>query len=194
MTRLGGSILALIVLAAIAFASMLSFDPSRPRPSAPAAEPVSEPHRASGALAIPVAGVSADQLSDTWGDSRSGGSRTHEAIDIMSPGGTPVRAAAAGQVEKLFQSDAGGTTLYVRSPDRRWSYYYAHLASYAPGMHEGMTVRPGTLLGFVGDTGNAGAGNTHLHFGVSRMAPGDQWHEGEPVNPYPLLAGKGHDR
>jgi murein DD-endopeptidase MepM/ murein hydrolase activator NlpD len=97
-------------------------------------------------------------------------------------------------VEKLFHSDAGGVTAYVRSADRRWSYYYAHLAGYAPGLAEGQAVRAGDPIGFVGDTGNAGAGNTHLHFGVSRMAPGDRWSDGEPVDPYPLLAGSAADR
>jgi murein DD-endopeptidase MepM/ murein hydrolase activator NlpD len=107
----------------------------------------------------------------------------------MAPAGTPVIAAAPGRVEKLFNSDAGGITIYVRSPDHAWSHYYAHLAGYAPGLHEGMAVERGTLLGFVGNTGNAGAGNTHLHFAIARMRPGDDWHQGEPVNPYPLLAG-----
>ncbi|MFL0585782.1 M23 family metallopeptidase [Sphingomonas olei] len=136
-----------------------------------------------------MAGVSADQIADSWGDSRGDGTRVHQAIDIPAPGGTPVLAAAPGQVEKLFESAAGGTTLYVRSPGREWIYYYAHLAGYARGIREGSPVQRGTLLGFVGDTGNAGAGNTHLHFAVNRMAPGERWHQGTPVNPYPLLAG-----
>jgi murein DD-endopeptidase MepM/ murein hydrolase activator NlpD len=191
VTRLGGVILAVIVLAVIGFASMLSFGPGTSRRAPAKADDAALPvQRAAGAaLAIPVAGIAANQLVDTWGQSRAGGARSHEAIDIAAPGGTPVVAAAPGRVEKLFNSDAGGITLYVRSPDQRWSYYYAHLASYAPGMREGLPVRRGTLLGFVGDTGNAGAGNTHLHFGVGRMSAGDAWHGGEPVNPYPLLAG-----
>ncbi len=194
MTRLGGTILTLIVLAVVGFASVLSFGPSVPR-SAPTDNARTEIARlpvkpTTGAvLAIPVAGVTADKLADTWGDIRSGGARTHEAIDIMAPGGTAVIAAGPGRVEKLFYSAAGGITLYVRSPDRAWSHYYAHLAGYAPGVREGLAVQRGTLLGFVGDTGNAGAGNTHLHFAVTRMQPQDDWHEGTPVNPYPLLAG-----
>ena len=196
MTKLGATILGLIVLAAIGFASMLSFGPTKPRPAPAAAEVAPLPvGRAQGAsLAIPVAGVPPERLSNTWGDSRSGGSRAHQAIDIISPGGTPVIAAAPGRIEKLFNSAAGGVTLYVRSPDRTWNYYYAHLAGYAPGIHEGMAVKRGTLLGFVGDTGNAGPGNTHLHFGVSRMRAGDRWWQGEPRNPYPLLAGNAQRR
>ncbi|WBH16532.1 M23 family metallopeptidase [Sphingomonas radiodurans] len=196
MTKLGGTILGLIVLAAIAFASMLSFGPAALRPAPPAARPdeVLAPlsiAKAEGApLAIPVAGFPADALADTWGDSRDEGARVHQAIDIPAPGGTPVVAAAPGRIEKLFNSAAGGVTLYVRSPDRAWNYYYAHLANYAPGIREGMMVRQGTLLGFVGDTGNAGPGNTHLHFAVNRMRPGDSWSQGEPRNPFPLLAGQ----
>lgn len=141
-------------------------------------------------LTVPVQGIQRSAIRDTWGESRANGARTHQATDIMAPGGTPVIAAAAGTVEKLYYSNGGGgITLYVRSPDRAWTYYYAHLQGYAPGLHEGQLVLEGELIGFVGDTGNAGTGNFHLHFGMSRMKPGERWWQGEPVNPYPLLAG-----
>lgn len=193
MTRLGTTILGLILLAVAGFASMVSFggatavreaDEARVEPAAPPALPT-----VGAPLAVPVAGVNVAALTDTWGQSRAGGLRSHQAIDIPAPGGTPVLAAAPGTVEKLFGSGAGGTTLYVRSSDRAWSYYYAHLAGYAPGVREGLRVKRGTLLGFVGDTGNAGPGNTHLHFGVSRMRASERWYQGKPRNPYPLLAG-----
>lgn len=192
MTRLGWTILALIVLSGLAFASMLSFGSGgarAPRPPAPEAPTTAESY-AAGALVVPVEGMRRELLVDTWGDPRGAGTRHHEAIDIMAPGGTPVVAAAPGTVEKLFDSDAGGITAYVRSADRRWTYYYAHLAGYAPGLTEGQRVRAGDAIGFVGDTGNAGAGNTHLHFGISRMRADEGWSGGEPVNPYPLLAGR----
>ena len=141
-------------------------------------------------LTVPVQGVPRNRIADTWGQSRANGARTHKACDIMAPGGTPVIAAAPGTVEKLFYSNGGGgITLYVRSADKAWSYYYAHLQDYAPGLHEGQIVAAGELLGFVGDTGNAGTGNFHLHFAMARMKPGERWWQGEPVNPYPLLAG-----
>lgn len=193
MTRLGAAILALVVLSIAGFATMLSFGPRAvPAPPVPEkrAAPLPAPPSPGAALAIPVEGTSPAQLVDSWGEARAGGARNHQAIDIMAPANTPVRAAAPGTVEKLFTSAAGGLTLYVRTPDRRWSHYYAHLAGYAPGVHEGQRVGRGALLGYVGDTGNAAPGNTHLHFGVSRMAPGARWHEGTPVNPYPLLAGQ----
>ena len=141
-------------------------------------------------LAIPVAGIKPDALADTYTQSRSGG-RVHNAIDIMAPHNTPVVAAAPGTVEKLFYSDGGGgITVYVRSPDKKWIYYYAHLNGYAPGLREGQQVKRGDLLGTVGSTGNASPSGPHLHFAVHRMTPDEDWHGGEPINPYPLLVGK----
>lgn len=143
-------------------------------------------------LAIPVAGVEAKGLVDTYTQARAGGARVHDAIDIMAPRGTPVLAAAPGTVEKLFFSQGGGgITAYVRSEDGRWIYYYAHLLSYAPGLKEGRKLRRGDPVGTVGSTGNASPAGPHLHFAIHRMAAGDDWHEGTAVNPYPLLAGKG---
>ncbi|TFI56776.1 M23 family metallopeptidase [Sphingomonas parva] len=146
-------------------------------------------------LAIPVAGVKASQLSDTYTQSRAGGARVHNAIDIMAPHGTPVVASAPGTVEKLFFSQGGGgITAYVRSPDRKWTFYYAHLQAYAPGLHEGQAVKQGDAIGTVGSTGNANPAGPHLHFAINRMAEGEDWHEGTPINPYPLLAGSGARR
>lgn len=143
-------------------------------------------------LAIPVAGVRASQLTDTYSQARAGGARVHDAIDIMAPRGTAVIAAAEGTVEKLyFSHGGGGITVYVRSPDRMWIYYYAHLDGYAPGLHEGQRVARGDPIGQVGSTGNASAAGPHLHFAISRIAPGDRWyHQGAAINPYPLLAAR----
>lgn len=142
-------------------------------------------------LAIPVAGIKPAQLSDTYTQARAGGARLHDAIDIMAPEGAPVVAAADGVIEKLFYSQGGGgITAYVRSPDRRWVYYYAHLQGYAPGLTEGQRVRRGQLIGRVGHTGNANPAGPHLHFAINRMQPGEKWYHGAPINPYPLLAGK----
>ena len=140
-------------------------------------------------LAIPVTGVKADQLTDTY-DAARGSGRRHDAIDIMAAEGTPVIAAADGKVEKLFNSVRGGITIYVRSPDQKWQYYYAHLQRYAPGLHEGQDVKRGQVIGLVGHTGDASAAGPHLHFAINSMGPGDRWWNGTPINPYPLLAGK----
>jgi murein DD-endopeptidase MepM/ murein hydrolase activator NlpD len=142
-------------------------------------------------LAIPVAGVSAKQLTDTFTQARAGGARVHDAIDIMADEGTPVIAATDGTVEKLFFSaGGGGITAYIRSPDQRWTYYYAHLQGYAPGLAEGQKVKRGQVIGRVGHTGNADAAGPHLHFAINQMRAGEKWHQGSPINPYPLLAGK----
>lgn len=140
-------------------------------------------------LAIPVAGVKPSQLTDTFDQARAAG-RRHDAIDIMAAEGAPVIAAADGTVEKLFNSVRGGITIYERSADRRWIYYYAHLQSYAPGLREGRQVRRGQIIAHVGHTGDASAAGPHLHFAINRMAPGERWWHGTPINPYPLLAGK----
>ena len=142
-------------------------------------------------LAVPVAGMRPERLTDTFSASRAGGRRVHNAIDIMAPRGTPVVAAADGIVERLhFSQGGGGITVYVRSPDRAWTYYYAHLDAYAPGLQEGQQVRRGQAIGLVGSTGNAAAAGPHLHFAINRMGPSDRWWQGTPVNPYPLLAGR----
>ncbi len=142
-------------------------------------------------LAIPVAGVGAGQLIDTFTQARAGGARVHDAIDIMAPEGAAVVAAAPGTVEKLyFSPGGGGISAYVRSDDQRWNYYYAHLRAYAPGIVEGRKVPRGALIGYVGHTGNASPDGPHLHFAINRMAGGEKWHQGSPINPYPLLAGK----
>jgi murein DD-endopeptidase MepM/ murein hydrolase activator NlpD len=137
-------------------------------------------------LLIPVANVSASQLHDTFNQARSEG-REHDAIDIMAPQGTSVLATTDGVVIKLFQSDRGGMTLYELDPSGRYVYYYAHLMRYAEGVAEGRQLRRGEVIAYVGDTGNAGAGNYHLHFAISKVASPHQWSGGDPINPYPLL-------
>ena len=142
-------------------------------------------------LAVPVSGISQGQLVDTFTQARAGGARVHDAIDIMAPEGAGVVAAAPGTIEKLYFSEGGGgISAYVRSDDRKWNYYYAHLRSYAPGISEGMRVPRGALIGYVGHTGNASPAGPHLHFAINRMESGEKWHQGRPINPYPLLAGK----
>jgi peptidoglycan LD-endopeptidase LytH len=140
-------------------------------------------------LLIPVANVTASQLHDTFNQARSEG-REHDAIDIMAPQGTSVLATTDGVVIKLFQSDRGGVTLYELDPSARYVYYYAHLMRYADGVEEGRQLRRGEVIAYVGDTGNAGAGNYHLHFAISKVASRRQWSGGDPINPYPLLARK----
>ena len=146
---------------------------------------------ASGNLLIPVLNVRPSDLSDTYSDARGGGGRLHEAIDIMAPTGTSVVAAAPGEIEKLFRSDAGGKTIYVRSNDGRTIHYYAHLDAYAEGLKEGQKVRRGQRLGTVGSSGNASPDAPHLHFAILQTTPDAEWWEpANAVNPYPLLSGR----
>jgi murein DD-endopeptidase MepM/ murein hydrolase activator NlpD len=137
-------------------------------------------------LLIPVKGVKRNQLIDTFTQSRSDG-RIHDAIDIMAPAGTPVIAAADGEILKFHDSVAGGTTIYELSADRKFIFYYAHLQSRQPGLNEHDQVKRGTVIGYVGDTGNAGAGNYHLHFAIAEAADPKRWWSGPYINPYPLL-------
>lgn len=137
-------------------------------------------------LIIPVAGVRPDQLLDTFSDSRSEG-RTHDAIDIMAPADTPVLAAADGTIQKLWLSERGGTSIYQVSSDQKLIFYYAHLSRYADGLSEGKQVRQGEVIAYVGDTGNAGPGNYHLHFSIASISDPKRYWEGTNINPYPLL-------
>ena len=142
------------------------------------------------AMRIPVLGISEADLVDTYTAARGGGSRRHDAIDIMAPTGTPVVAARAGTVEKLYLSDDGGKTIYIRTHDTKRMHYYAHLDRIEQGLTEGQTVEAGETIGTVGFSGNANPDAPHLHFAVMEMAPGEDWWEGTPINPYPLLVGR----
>ncbi len=137
-------------------------------------------------LIIPVAGVRPDQLRDTFSESRSEG-RVHDAIDIAAPWGTPVLAVAEGTIVKLFNSERGGMTIYQLSADNKFIYYYAHLDRYAEGLAETHFAHQGETIAYVGDSGNAGAGNYHLHFSIALVSdPKRDW-EGVNINPYPLF-------
>ena len=91
---------------------------------------------------------------------------------------------------KIGILNSGGITIYERSVDGNWVYYYAHLSAYAPGLHEGQQLKRGQVIARVGHTGDASAAGPHLHFAINSMAPGEHWWNGTPINPYPLLAGK----
>lgn len=140
-----------------------------------------------GRLLLPVKGARIANLKDNFSEVRGSGNRSHEAIDILAPRGTPVLAAGNGTIVKLFTSQQGGLTVYQFDPSGTWAYYYAHLDRYAPGLSEGMTLSRGDRVGDVGSTGNASAEAPHLHFAIFRLGPEKQWWKGEPVNPYPLL-------
>lgn len=129
-------------------------------------------------LPVPVLGVAPRALRDSWGAPRSGG-RAHQGIDIFARRGTPVVSATHGIVLRVGADPLGGRVVWVLGPGGR-RHYYAHLDRPA-AIRAGERVAAGTVLGFVGDTGNAKGGPPHLHYGIYVPAQG-------AVNPYPLLA------
>lgn len=151
------------------------------------ASPAVEPELAARHLLIPVRGIEASALRDSFDEGR--GAHQHQAIDILAPRHTPVVAVEDGTVAKLFHSRFGGVTVYQFDRESRFCYYYAHLQGYAPGLHEGEPVRRGQILGYVGTSGNAPADAPHLHFQIYELTPEKRWWEGKPINPYPYLAG-----
>lgn len=136
-------------------------------------------------LEIPVEGVSRSALVDSFRDAREG--HVHEAIDILAPRETPVVAVEDGAIVKLFQSAAGGLTIYQFDPTEQYCYYYAHLERYADNLQEGDHVRRGQVIGYVGTSGNAPRNVPHLHFSIVRLGPDKHWWDGTPIDPYRVL-------
>lgn len=131
---------------------------------------------AAQAVPVPVRGVAPRALADTWGGARSGG-RRHEGIDIFAKRGTAVTSATEGIVTRIGSNRLGGQVVWVFGPGGQ-RHYYAHLDSYA-AIETGQRVRPGTILGYVGTSGNAAGTPPHLHYGI--------YETGGAINPYPLL-------
>jgi murein DD-endopeptidase MepM/ murein hydrolase activator NlpD len=162
------------------------------RPAPPPQSPLIGPDPASSGeleerdLQIPVEGVTAEQLTRQFSDQR-GEARQHEAIDIVAPRNTPVRAVEGGTIARLFFSRAGGTTIYQFDPGGEYCYYYAHLEGYAEGLREGSSVRKGQILGYVGTSGNAPKNTPHLHFAIFRLTEARHWWEGTPIDPYDVF-------
>jgi murein DD-endopeptidase MepM/ murein hydrolase activator NlpD len=159
---------------------------SAPAPSAPVMSAnVTEVLR-SRSLTLPVQGIKKDDLRDTFDEMR-GGSRRHEAMDILAPRNTPVFAVEDGKIARLFLSDAGGITIYQYDPTETYVYYYAHLERYAEGLKEGDSVKRGQVIGYVGTTGNAPRDTPHLHFAIFKMTDDKRWWQGTPIDPYSVL-------
>ena len=108
----------------------------------------------------------------------------------MAPRGTAVVSADAGTVLKLHNSAAGGLTVYAADLTQRFIMLYAHLDRYRPGLAEGMTVRKGEIIGYVGSTGNASPTAPHLHFAIARSDNPKEWWKGTPLNPFLVWRGK----
>jgi murein DD-endopeptidase MepM/ murein hydrolase activator NlpD len=183
------TLVCVLLLAACSRARVVTHpEPVRGDVAASHAVAASTPHEALAArgLVIPVEGVDASRIRDSYTAGR-GGERTHDAVDIMAPRGTAVIAADSGTIFKLRQNEAGGITIYQLDPDEQFVYYYAHLDRYRDGLAEGMVVRQGEVLGFVGTTGNAPKNLPHLHFQLMLYRGRGQYWGGEAVNPHPYF-------
>jgi murein DD-endopeptidase MepM/ murein hydrolase activator NlpD len=133
----------------------------------------------------PISGLTLANLRDSFEEIHNG--HRHEAMDILEPRGTPVHSVVTGTIRKLFLSKPGGITIYKFDEKGEYCYYYAHLDRYVEGLHEGMSVQPGDVIGFVGSTGNAAESTPHLHFAIFELGPEKVWSRGKAVNPYPGL-------
>jgi murein DD-endopeptidase MepM/ murein hydrolase activator NlpD len=156
--------------------------------TAPTSESISSPLH----ISLPLEGLSASDLHDTFDEVHGEGGKKHEATDIMAPRGTPVLAVNDGAIVKLFLSKPGGNTIYQFDPSEEYCYYYAHLDRYADGVAEGLMVHRGDVIGFVGSTGNANPSAPHLHFEIHQLDVEKSWWKGAPINPYQYLVNALH--
>ena len=171
----------------------VTLDAPDPAPSTPPASdghaprPTDEELRwLAASLIVPVQGVKTSELRDSFTEARGGGTRSHEALDIPAPRGTPVLSAANGTLRRLFTSKDGGLMVYASDASDRFILMYAHLDRYAEGMADGIPLKQGQIIGYVGTTGNAPPDLPHLHFALAR-GDGAHWWKGVAIDPYPLL-------
>lgn len=137
-------------------------------------------------MAVPVAGVDPAELArDTLAPLSA-----HQELEIPAPRGTPVLAVASGTVERIQQTQDGGHGVWVVDASGRLRYRYAHLQGYREGLAEGQRVEAGDPLGYVGDSGNAVPGHTHLSFAVTRIPAEESPAPETPVDPLPYLRGE----
>ncbi len=139
---------------------------------------------------VPVAGVAVKDLYDSFDEARGGGSRKHEALDIMAARNTPVLSALSGVLLKFHNSVAGGLTIYASDPSNRYVLMYGHLDSYRSGLKEGDALQRGQIIGFVGSTGDASPSAPHLHIAITRNDNVKQWWKGTPLNPFLVYRSK----
>lgn len=132
-----------------------------------------EPAPTAQSLPNPLPG---QRFSDTWGAARSQG-RTHQGVDIFAKRGTPIYSTTKGVINRIGQNQLGGNIVGIVGPGGVW-HYYAHLESYAE-IRKNDWVEAGTVIGYVGDSGNAKGTPPHLHYGVYTRTGA--------VNPYPLI-------
>ena len=168
-----------------------SFADHAPPPIA-ARDPAVEALRERGLL-VPVKGISASQIPDTYTAPRDG-ARVHYAQDILAKRGTPVLAADDGTILHIGTNPLGGNVIWTTDPSRRFAFYYAHLDHYAKGLRDGQEISRGDVIGYVGTTGNAPKDTPHLHFQIVRIVAGKRYSDGPPLNPLPFFTQMGITR
>ncbi len=137
------------------------------------------PKKAVQDLPIPIVlGVSQKNLTKNFGDPRDGGDRMHEGLDIMAPRGAFIASPTDAVVTKVGTGSSAGNYVYTVGPGGE-TFAFMHLDAFAEDLKAGMVLKPGNLIGFVGNTGNAAGGATHLHFEIRDGR--------EPTDPYPRL-------
>jgi murein DD-endopeptidase MepM/ murein hydrolase activator NlpD len=179
-----------------------SIGPSSPLPTAPIVRALEIPRPTTGsveggsdrdsitelrrhALRLPLDDVNVASMEGSFAESRSGGDpHGHEAVDLLAPRNTPVRAVEDGKIAKLFVSKAGGNTIYQFDPSEQFCYYYAHLDRYTSGLHDGLLVAKGEVIGYVGTSGNAPPSTPHLHFAILKLGNDKRWWHGTAIDPY----------
>jgi murein DD-endopeptidase MepM/ murein hydrolase activator NlpD len=139
-------------------------------------------------LVVPVAGADMSRVDDSYFEPRDG-DRTHRALDILAPRGTPVLAADDGKILRMSTNRLGGISMYTVDPANRLVYYYAHMDRYNDAMSTGRTITRGDTLGFVGTTGNAPENIPHLHFQIMRWPADGKYWNGDPIDPFDYLGG-----
>ena len=137
-------------------------------------------------LMVPVEGIPRGALRDNFTAKRAAG--IHGALDILAPRSTAVVASDDLVIGRLFSGPVGGIVIYAYDPEQRFVYYYAHLERYRKGLAVGDRVAKGSVIGYVGTTGNAPPDTPHLHFQVMKRAVGRAWWDGPAINPFSFFA------
>ncbi len=132
-------------------------------------------------LMVPVEGMARKSVRDNYNAPRAG--RPHLAMDIAAPKGTVVLAPDDLLIGRLLTGPVGGNVIYATDPSGVFVYYFAHLDRYRRGLAVGDRVAKGSLIGYVGTTGNASPNAPHLHFQVMKRGVGRAWWDGPPINP-----------
>ena len=133
-------------------------------------------------IPIPILlGVSLKQIYSDFGDPRGGGTREHEGQDILAPRGAYIVSPTEAVVLRTGNGDSSGKYVYTANPGDE-TFIYMHLDDIADGVKAGTVLKKGDLIGYVGDTGNAKGGVTHLHFEIREGR--------EATDPFPRLEGE----